>query len=205
MSRATVTRLAVAALVAIAAVALVATAVGGPKRKGGDRAVVAKLRDSSGKQVARAVLRQGRRGTVQVLVRAQGLKPGFHGFHIHERGVCEAPSQDADGKTGAFLSAGGHLKQGTQAHSAHAGDMPSLFADRRGRARAAFAIDSYRLRDLTEGDGAAVMIHASPDNFANIPDRYRSSEANKPGPDDATLKTGDSGDRVACGVAARRR
>lgn len=203
MSRSSRSRVVVAALVAVAAVAVVSTAVSGTKAKR-DRpgqAAVAKLRNADGKVLGRAVLRQRRGGGVRVLVNARGLTPGFHGFHIHEKGVCEAPSQSADGETGSFLSAGGHFARGEQGHGEHAGDMPPLFVTRKGRARADFTTDSYRVRELGVGDGSAIMIHAGPDNSANIPARYRSSEAEKPGPDEETLKTGDSGDRVACGAA----
>ena len=204
MTRTIKTTLGVAALAALAATALVTSAVGGTgqKRHRGETAV-AKLKDPDGRTLAKVKLRAHRRGTVVVRVRARGLKPGFHGFHVHERGVCEAPSTDPEGKTGAFLSAGGHLRSGGQKHGHHAGDMPSLFVDDRGRARASFAIDSFRLADLADADGSAVMIHADADNFGNIPDRYASN--GEKGPDEETLKTGDSGDRVACGIVRTRR
>jgi Cu-Zn family superoxide dismutase len=48
------------------------------------------------------------------------------------------------------------------------------------------------------------MVHEGPDNLANIPERYQSSASTTPGPDSATLETGDSGARVACGVLRRR-
>jgi Cu-Zn family superoxide dismutase len=44
------------------------------------------------------------------------------------------------------------------------------------------------------------MLHDDRDNFAHIPDRYRSERADRPGPDADTLKTGDAGGRYACGV-----
>ncbi len=206
MSRSTRSRLAVAALVAVAAVALVSTAASETKgkRERGYKTVVTKLRDADGKALGRAVLRQRREGSVRVQVSARGLTPGFHGFHIHEQGVCEAPSKSPDGETGAFLSAGGHFATGDQGHGEHAGDMPPLFVTREGRARAQFLIDSYRVDELLDDDGSAIMIHSDPDNSANIPDRYKSSKADEPGPDEETLKTGDSGDRVACGTVRRR-
>jgi Cu-Zn family superoxide dismutase len=49
-----------------------------------------------------------------------------------------------------------------------------------------------------------VIVHALPDNYANIPTRYRSAQAGAPGPDADTLKAGDSGGRVVCGVVRRR-
>jgi Cu-Zn family superoxide dismutase len=58
---------------------------------------------------------------------------------------------------------------------------------------------SAGLPDLFDLDGSAVIVHADSDNYANIPDRYRSSNG-QPGPDAETLEAGDSGSRVACGV-----
>lgn len=71
------------------------------------------------------------------------------------------------------VNAGGHLADSGQVHGDHDGDLPSL---------------------LVRADGAALMVHAGPDNFANIPDRYA------PQVDEATGKTGDTGGRVACAV-----
>jgi Cu-Zn family superoxide dismutase len=207
MSKSAKGRLMLAAVAALTAAVLVATAGAGSrdKQRGGAESASAKLRNADGRTVGRVKLRENRRATVRVNVRARGLQPGFHGFHIHESGVCEAPSKSSEGETGDFLSAGGHFKRGAQEHGEHAGDMPPLFVRRNGRTRATFLIDSYRVRELTKGDGSAIMIHAGRDNAGNIPDRYVSSESGKPGPDEDTLATGDSGDRVACGVARSRR
>ena len=63
--------------------------------------------------------------------------------------------------------------------------------------------DSFGIGELIAGDGSAVMIHSGRDNLANIPSRYSSGAT--AGPDEETLKTGDSGSRVACGVLQRKR
>jgi Cu-Zn family superoxide dismutase len=123
-----------------------------------------------------------------VIVRAsvRRLAPGFHGFHIHTIGQCVRP---------AFTSAGGHLKADGQNHGDHLGDMSSLLVKRNGTATLLLTTDRFTLADLRDADGSAVMIHAGPDNYANIPPRYAPA-----GPDQTTLDTGDSGARVACGA-----
>ena len=51
-----------------------------------------------------------------------------------------------------------------------------------------------------DADGSAVMVHALPDNFANIPPERYQQVNGAPGPDEMTMATGDAGKRVACGV-----
>lgn len=126
-----------------------------------------------------------------------GLPPGgFHGFHLHQTGQCEPESSapGEPGETGAFLSAGGHLASEGQDHGAHDGDMPPVRVTGAGTAVMELHLDTVTMADLMDADGTAVMLHAGPDNLANIPDRYAG------GPDEETLTTGDSGDRIACGV-----
>ena len=136
-------------------------------------------------------------GALEVEVAAGDLPPGFHGFHLHAIGVCEPDSADPTdpAKVGDFLSAGGHLGADMADHGAHQGDLPSLLVDSTGSGRLTASTDAVTLEDLMDDDGTAVMVHAGPDNFANIPERYVPN-----GPDADTLKTGDSGDRIACGV-----
>ena len=58
--------------------------------------------------------------------------------------------------------------------------------------------DRFKVEDLFGADGSALIVHAGPENYANIPkDRYR------PDPDATTLATGDAGGRVACGVITK--
>ncbi|HEV2723282.1 MAG TPA: superoxide dismutase family protein [Thermoleophilaceae bacterium] len=184
------------AALAVLGLALGATAQSGGKGKGKRARTVAQasLKSSDGRGVGKVRLLERRNGKVRVVVRARGLEPGFHGFHVHEKGLCEPP---------AFSSAGGHHKRDGQTHGGHAGDMPPLLATGDGKARAAFVTDFFRINELVEGDGSAIMIHAGRDNLANIPGRYASGTTT--GPDEETLKTGDSGGRSACGVVQLKR
>ncbi len=185
------------AAIALLGLALVATADDGDQGRGkhpkvAARAVLKSADESGERVVARVRLIERRNGKVAVVVRARGLTPGFHGFHVHEAGECAAP----------FTSAGGHHKQTGQDHGAHAGDMPPLLVTKDGKARAAFVTDSFTVGELLAGDGSAIMIHEGSDNLANIPSRYTS--AGVAGPDAVTRNTGDAGPRFACGVVQRR-
>lgn len=136
-------------------------------------------------------------GGVTVTVSAHGLQPGFHGLHIHGIGKCENPSADPKDpqKTGAFLSAGGHLAGEGPQHPNHAGDLPSLLVNDDGNASMTFVTARLTGDLLFDEDGSAVMVHSSTDNFANVPQRYAAN-----GPDEETQNTGDAGQRAACAV-----
>lgn len=131
-------------------------------------------------------------GKIQIIAGIEGLEPGHHGFHIHEKGVCEP---DAEG--GPFTTASGHFNPDEKMHSGHAGDMPSLYVNEDGSAAYSATFDRLTIDRLKEEE-LAVIVHSNPDNFGNIPDRYQTE--GKPGPDETTMKTGDAGDRQACGV-----
>ena len=122
-------------------------------------------------------------GSVLVRVAVHGLAPGFHGFHVHAAGVCEAP----------FTTAGGHFNPNAASHPNHAADMPVLLVNADGTGEARFKTDRFDIADLFDADGSALIIHGGPDNYANVPARYGT-------PDATTLATGDAGARVACAV-----
>jgi superoxide dismutase, Cu-Zn family len=167
-----------------AGVAMAGGADRGPGGKSGKaKRATAALINAQGGKVGRIVMEQYR-GKITVSGRVAGLTPGFHGFHVHAVGKCEGPG---------FTTAGGHFAAPGQTHSLHAGDLPSLLVNADGTASAAFETDRFTLDQLRDADGSAIMVHAGPDNFANIPPRYGT-------PDAETLATGDSGGRVACGV-----
>jgi Cu-Zn family superoxide dismutase len=177
-------RILLAAVCAIAASAAMGTIVFAQRAV--PKQVKITLKNPAGAAVGTVTLKQaGARTPVDVRASLRRLQPGFHGFHIHAVGSCVAPD---------FKSAAGHLKVGDQSHGAHAGDMSSLLVKGNGTATLRLTTDRFTLADLRDADGSAVMVHAAPDNFANIPPRYAPD-----GPDQETLDTGDSGARLACG------
>jgi Cu-Zn family superoxide dismutase len=119
-------------------------------------------------------------GKVRVVVFVQGLKPNAeHGFHIHEAGDCSS---------GDGMSAKGHFNPHGKPHGdpssgeRHAGDLPSLKANKAGRAKVDVTVDTISI-----GSGAGniigrgLIIHADPDDYKTQP-------------------TGNAGARLACGV-----
>jgi Cu-Zn family superoxide dismutase len=149
-----------------------------------DFSVRVKLYDTAGQRVGIVRLTQEWDGKVVVRVRLHDLPPGFHGFHVHTVGECILP----------FTSAGGHFDLDGHSHRDHAGDLPVLLVNTDGTAEAKFETDRFPVADLLDADGSALIIHANPDNYANIPTRYVAA------PDATTLATGDAGARIACGV-----
>ncbi|MDP8954963.1 MAG: superoxide dismutase family protein [Actinomycetota bacterium] len=165
-----------------------------PTEASAEGAVEVTMADAGGADVGTVTLTPAG-GATRVEAELVGLEPGFHGFHVHDVGVCEADAPD-----GPFTTAKGHFVGEGATHGDHDGDMPSLYVTEDGRASLAVTLDAFTVEELTGGDGAAVMVHAGADNFANVPDRYTSSESDQPGPDDMTNSTGDAGARAACGV-----
>lgn len=172
-----------AALIVIASLAAL-SAPAMAQKPGAD----AKLYNTAGNQVGKVRLTQEGNGSVSVQAQVHDLPPGFHGFHVHAVGECVAP----------FTSAGGHFNLTTHTHKDHSGDFPVLLVNADGTAQARFNTDRFAVADLFDADGSAIIIHASPDNYANIPTRYVAE------PDATTLATGDAGARIACGVVEKQ-
>ncbi|WP_238421775.1 superoxide dismutase family protein [Gordonia sp. 'Campus'] len=153
---------------------------------------VAEIKDTSGKVVGKATISAATESekpvTISVQVNAGDLPAGFHGMHIHENGSCDAGS----GGSQAFTSAGGHLQVDGNTSHPSSGDLVSINILEDHTGRTVTTTDAVTLEQLI---GKSIMIHEKPDNFGNIPaDKYPG------GPNPDTLKTGDAGPRIACGV-----
>ncbi|GHB31631.1 superoxide dismutase family protein [Salinicola rhizosphaerae] len=113
-----------------------------------------------------------------------GLKPGIHGFHLHQNASCE--TSESDGEVTPAGAAGGHFDpeetgthQGPYTDEGHLGDMPALMVDSAGNATTPVLAPRLEESDL---GGHAFMIHEGGDNYSDEP------------------KLGGGGGRVACGV-----
>ncbi len=136
-------------------------------------------------------------GAMEFTVEVSGMEPGFYGLHVHEIGECnpDSAAPDDPSELGAFLSAGSHIGADESDHPDHAGDLPPILVQESGEGHLTFQTDRLTAEHLQDEDGAAMMLHSEPDNFANIPERYAPD-----GPDEDTTGTGDAGFRWACGV-----
>jgi len=115
----------------------------------------------------------------------QGLPPGVHGFHLHEKPSCEASV--TNGQPTPAGAAGGHWDPAkTAAHkgpyddSGHQGDLPALYVGADGRAT--YPVLAPRLK-AEQFKGHALMVHVGADNHSDHPE-----------------KLGGGGARMACGV-----
>jgi Cu-Zn family superoxide dismutase len=145
------------------------------------RSTTAQLSDAQGNYVGTAVFTENPDG-VRIVLASQGLEPGEHGIHIHERGECIPPD---------FMSAGPHYNPTSRSHGLenpqgpHAGDLPNLSVSATGTGVIEAVTDRVTLSDgpssLLHPGGTALVIHAMPDDQMSDP-------------------AGNSGTRVACGV-----
>ncbi len=128
-------------------------------------------------QVQVAELEKGLR--VALDVKLSHIAVGKLGIHLHSVGRCDGPD---------FVSAGPHWNPAGHQHGkdnpmgSHAGDLRNIEvlvgAHSSGEL---FEIPGYKLSDLMDSDGAAIVIHEKADDYKTDP-------------------SGNSGKRIACGV-----
>ncbi|MDU0201553.1 superoxide dismutase family protein [Paenibacillus sp. MAH-36] len=137
---------------------------------------------ASGQTVGKAQLAAVPEG-VQIDLQVSGLTPGAHGFHIHEKAACDAPT---------FDSAGAHFNPMHKEHGflnpkgAHAGDLPNLVVDEQGNGRLSTVTKSVVMlpdkpNSLFKPGGTSLVIHEKEDDLKTDP-------------------SGNSGKRIACGA-----
>jgi len=139
----------------------------------------------NGKDVGKITLTEAANGVI-LRIEASGLPEGWHGVHFHEKGVCDAKDK--------FKNAGGHVHTAMpvvhgllNANANDRGDLTNVYAGADGKISAELystLVSVYpgtRRPALLDGDGAAVVIHANPDDYQTQP-------------------IGGAGERIACAV-----
>lgn len=99
-------------------------------------------------------------------------KEAIFAFHIHEGNVCTGNESDP------FLDVGAHYDPKGCMHPYHAGDLPPLFANRKGLALSVFLTDRFSVQEIM---GRTIIIHDMPDDFSTQP-------------------SGNAGQKIACGI-----
>lgn len=142
------------------------------------------IKDAKGSSLGTIKLRTLKQG-VELKLDLKGISPGEHAMHFHQKPLCEGPD---------FKSAGGHFNPAGKKHGlenpegSHAGDMLNFTANEKGEAKATIVNKAVTLgageNSLLAGEGTSVVIHAAADDMKTDP-------------------SGNSGDRVACGVIAK--
>jgi superoxide dismutase, Cu-Zn family len=142
--------------------------------------VTATLRDAAGKDLGTLTLTDSGE-SIAFAGRLTGLPPGEHGIHLHTAGQCDAPK---------FESAGDHWNPTNRKHGKdtpggpHFGDLPNITVGQDGSVSVQATTSGGTLRDANaalDRDGSAVVVHAKRDDYKTQP-------------------SGNSGDRIACGV-----
>ncbi len=145
------------------------------------------LMDQEGVAIGTATFVEDEDG-VHIAVNAHHLTEGEHGFHIHEKGICESPD---------FESAGGHFNPERKEHGfdspngPHAGDMDNLEVKEDGTVEQIVINDKVTLKkgkpnSLLNDEGTSLMIHSEPDDGVSQP-------------------AGNAGERIVCGVISKEK
>jgi Cu-Zn family superoxide dismutase len=121
---------------------------------------------------------------VKISVDISGLTPNHeHGFHVHEAGDLTDKCTSACAHFNPYKKNHG----GSDSKERHVGDLGNVKADKNGKAKYSFYDSIIKLRGKCCILGRSIVIHADKDDCGK-------------GGNKESLKTGNAGKRLACGV-----
>ncbi|KIH42750.1 copper/zinc superoxide dismutase [Ancylostoma duodenale] len=143
-------------------------------------------------------------GPIRVKVDVRGLRPNSrHGFHVHQLGDL----------TNGCTSAGPHYNPGNNNHGGptdpirHVGDLGNIVSNSRGIARVWLRDNQVMIDGMKSVIGRAVVVHANVDDlgekmvFILLAVVSSASVGRGTGAQrEESLRTGNAGPRLACGV-----
>jgi len=120
---------------------------------------------------------------VKICGEIKGLAPGQHGFHVHEWG----DNTNGCTSTGAHYNPFGKTHGGPKDENRHVGDLGNVTAGADGVAKFEVTDNLIKLIGNNSVVGRTMVVHEKTDDLGK-------------GGDDESLKTGNAGARVGCGV-----
>ena len=134
---------------------------------------------------------------IQVHVNICGLTPGYHGIHIHEYGDLREDCSSLCNHFNPYNTI--HGDRGDSKLNRHVGDLGNIYAEKDGKVDEIFVDKLIKLKGKNNIIGRSVVIHEREDDlgrggldyYGNIIDLKKHEES---------VKTGNAGARIACGV-----
>ena len=124
--------------------------------------------------------------TTSINLNLYNLPPGEHGFHVHEYADMRNGCKSLGSHYNPFYKDHG----GLYGHNRHIGDLGNITVNNLGKCTQRIVVDYLPISGQHGILGRSIVIHEKPDDYGL-------------GGHEDSLSTGNSGERIACGVIGR--